>query len=466
MSNMRAMGMVVMAALLVVGCGKKDQGQPKDNAAPAANATAAAVDYTDLKLGTLETGDGKPSADTDTWPQFRGPNRDNIVADAKNLLRAWPAEGPKQLWKIEGLSIGYAGPAIFGGKVYFHDYDDVQKLWMVRCVSLADGKQIWRWSYKRYIGMNHGITRSIPVVDDKYVISLDPKCVLHCFDAATGKRLWAKDLVKEYGVAIPSWFNGQCPLDQGDRVVIAVAGPKVLMAAFDKATGKAIWETPNPNPGKFKLVHPSVMPMTLAGRKQYVWCVMDGPVGVDAADGKFLWHAPWEGKTAVAPSPLPLADGRIFMTSGYGVGSIMLQLEPQGQGYAPKTLYTLTDKQFNSECHTPILWQDHLFAIDNVGTIGKFTCLGLDGKIVWQHTPTKEGFGLGSFLLADGMFFVLEGDTGVLRLIEASTKEYKELASTDKVLSGGDVWAPMALANGKLVLRDANKMVCIEVGKP
>jgi len=92
---------------------------------------------------------------------------------------------------------------------------------------------------------------------------------------------------------------------------------------------------------------------------------------------------------------------------------------------------------------------------------GLFTCLDLAGRQVW----TSEGnatFGLGSYLLADGMFFVLEGDTGMLRLIEASTTGYKELANTH-VLSGHDVWAPMALSDGKLLVRDMAKMICLDV---
>jgi outer membrane protein assembly factor BamB len=89
--------------------------------------------------------------------------------------------------------------------------------------------------------------------------------------------------------------------------------------------------------------------------------------------------------------------------------------------------------------------------------------------VVWQ-SPVASGdaaasrtFGLGGFLLADGMFFVLDGNTGMLRLIEASTTQYKELASA-QILAGEDVWGPPALSNGKLVIRDMNQMVCLQVG--
>ena len=120
----------------------------------------------------------------------------------------------------------------------------------------------------------------------------------------------------------------------------------------------------------------------------------------------------------------------------------------------------MKNNEWNSEVHTPIVYKGHMFAVGKKKR-GLFTCLNFDGKEVWT-SDGKASFGLGSFLLADGMFFVLEGDTGMLRLIEASTTEYKELAKA-QVLNGQDVWGPMALSDGKLVLRDLTKMVCIDV---
>jgi outer membrane protein assembly factor BamB len=147
----------------------------------------------------------------------------------------------------------------------------------------------------------------------------------------------------------------------------------------------------------------------------------------------------------------------------------MYQVEKSAAGFTARKLYDLTSTQFNSEAQTPILFQDHLFAISSK-TRGRFTCLGLDGKVVWQ-SPVVSGdsgasrtFDLGAFMLADNMFFILDGKTGMLRLIEASTKEYKELASA-QILKGEDVWGPMALSNGKLIIRDMTQMVCLQVGQ-
>ena len=148
------------------------------------------------------------------------------------------------------------------------------------------------------------------------------------------------------------------------------------------------------------------------------------------------------------------------MTASYDAGSVMVRVRKTGAAFKPECAFDMKMNEWNSEVHTPIVHKGHLFAVGKKRR-GLFTCLTPEGKQVWS-SDGKASFGLGSFLLADGMFFVLDGDSGKLRLIEASTTEYKEIA-TAQVLTGPEVWAPMALSGGKLVLRDLGKMICLDV---
>lgn len=395
-------------------------------------------------------------ASAENWPQFRGADR-SATSKETGLLRKWGAGEPKLLWKKEA-GPGYAGPAVFAGRVYFNDYDTKTSEWLVRCLSLADGNELWRYREPKEIRPNHLITRTVPAVDGKYVFTMDQKCVFHCLDAQTGKELWRKNLVEEHKTRIPAWYNGQCPLIENDRVIIA-AGGDILAVALEKAGGKPLWQTPNPE--GWAMSHSSLMPAELGGVKQYLYCTLKGLAGISAADGKLLWSFPWKFNVAVAPSPLAIGNDRVFMTSLYNADSVMIRVKREGERFTAEKVFSLPASEWNSEVHTPVLYKDHMFAVGKKQR-GLFTCLDLNGKIVWT-SEGKASFGLGSFLLADGMFFALEGDTGMLRLIEASTTEYKELASA-QVLKGQDVWGPMALSDGKLVLRDTTSMVCIEVG--
>jgi len=389
------------------------------------------------------------------WPQFRGPARDGISTET-GLLRQWPEGGPKVLWSVD-VCQGYAGSAIVGERVFFNDYDEKNKEWLARCLDFKTGSEVWRYKEAKLIRANHGITRTVPAADEKHVFSFDPKCVFHCLDALTGKEIWRKELVQEYKATIPAWYNGQCPLLDGDRVIIATGGT-ALLVALEKASGKVVWEAPNPD--KIPMSHSSVMLAEIGGMKQYLYMTLGGCFGISAQDGRQLWFFPWKFNIAVPTSALHVGDGKIFLTSCYEADGAMIQVKKDGDKFTVEQLFKMAANDWNSEVHTPILFQNHMFAVGKKQR-GLFTCLDMDGKQVWT-SEAKASFGLGSYLLADGMFFVLEGDTGMLRVLEANTKEYRELAKI-QVLSGHDVWAPMALSNGKLVLRDMTKMVCIDV---
>jgi outer membrane protein assembly factor BamB len=202
------------------------------------------------------------------------------------------------------------------------------------------------------------------------------------------------------------------------------------------------------------------MPAVLGGVKQYLYGTLNGPLGVAAKDGKLLWEFSRKFNVAVAPSPIAVDSERVFMTGSYDAGSVMVRVRRQGDAFQAEGVFDMKNNEWNSEVHTPIVYQGHLFAVGKKRR-GLFTCLDFDGKQVWS-SDGKATFGLGGFLLADSMFFVLDGDTGTLRLIQASTTEYNELAST-QVLGGQEAWGPMALSDGKLVLRNISKMICINV---
>jgi outer membrane protein assembly factor BamB len=392
------------------------------------------------------------------WPQFRGPNRDGVSSEV-GLLRAWPEGGPAIVWET-AVGPGYAAAAIHSGKVYFNDYDPATSEYLVRCLTLDEGKELWRFKEKRRIRPNHLITRTVPATDGTYVFSFDPKAILHALDAETGKELWRKELVKEYGTRIPPWYNGQCPLIEKNRVLIAPVGKSALVVALDKATGKELWRTPNPE--GWLLSHASLMPAKLAGVAQYLFSVLQGTVGVAAADGKLLWHFPFKFNLSVSPSPLAIGTDRVYVTGPYDAGGAMFRVKRTGDALTTEDVFRHAPNEWNSEVQTPILFQDHMFAVGKKRR-GLFTCVDPDGKQVWT-SDGHASFELGSFILADGMFLILEGKTGMLRLLEASTKGYKELAHA-QILSGHDVWGPLALSDGKLVIRDFGKMICIDMKK-
>ncbi len=410
-----------------------------------------------LLEGTLVTLDGAASELSGSWPRFRGANIDAISTEKMNLSRNWGDSGPAILWSLD-LGEGYAGVSILNGRVYLLDYDQENEADLLRCLSLDDGKDIWQYSYPVKVKRWHGMSRTVPAVTDGFVVAMGPRCHVTCLDAETGEFVWMMNLVREYGTTIPQWHAGQCPLIEDGRAIIAPAGVDVLMVAVDCATGEVVWETENPH--GWDMTHSSIIPIEFAGKRMYVYCAGGGMVGVSSDDGSIVWETDeWTLRTNV-PSPVPVGDGKLFLSAGYNKGSMMLQLKQDGEAIVPEVLFSLEADVFGSAQQTPVFYNDYIYG---VRPDQQFVCLDLDGNVLWTSTSATK-FGIGPYTVAGGMIYAMD-DEGLLRLIEAGPGGYRQIAEA-KVLAGHESWAPMAIASGRLIARDLTHMVCLDVSEP
>lgn len=401
--------------------------------------------------GTLIRSDGVPADIQGAWPCFRGPDLDNISKEPHTPLPK--GSGFKELWSLD-VGEGFAGAVIADGRVYMIDYDREQQTDALRCLSLADGKEIWRYSYPVSIKRNHGMSRTVPTVTEDVVVSIGPKCIVTCLHPITGEKKWSIDMVHAYETEVPPWYAGQCPLIDQGRLILAPAGT-ALLTAIDCETGEVIWETPNPR--KWKMTHSSVVPMEFKGRHTYLYCASGGVVGVSAEDGRLLWEFPeWTIQIANIPSPLVIGEDKIFLSGGYKAGSLMLQLEENDGAITPNVLYRLEADQFGSTQHTPIYYEGYIYG---VRPDGQLVCLDVDGNIQWSSTSAYK-FGLGPYMIAPPLLYVMD-DNGLMSRVEATPEAFR-LWDQTPVLDGHEAWAPIAFTAGRMIVRDLTKMVCIE----
>ncbi|MHC4154088.1 MAG: outer membrane protein assembly factor BamB family protein [Planctomycetota bacterium] len=390
------------------------------------------------------------------WPRFRGENLDGISAEDVPLARTWPVDGPSVLWSID-LGEGYASAAVLGGRVYVLDYDREKKGDAIRCFSLADGREIWRYSYPVKVRRYHGMSRTVPAVTEKYVVTMGPKCHVTCLDSVTGSFGWKLNLVRDYNTVVPDWYAGQCPLIDNGKAIIAPAG-KALMMAVDCETGQILWKSPNPR--GWKMTHSSVVPVEFSGRRMYVYCASGGVVGISAEDGGILWEfGQWQIRVANVPAPVVVGDGMIFLSGGYNAGSLMLKLSESGGQIKAEEVFRLKPEVFGAEQQTPVFYEGYIYG---VRPDEQLTCLEPSGQVVWTSSSARK-FGLGPYIIADGLIYVMN-DSGLLTLAEATQTGYMQLAEA-KVLEGPDAWGPMAIAGGRLILRDMNRMICLDVAE-
>jgi outer membrane protein assembly factor BamB len=423
--------------------------------APGSTAPAA-VEAASQAKGSLVASDGKPSQVKGAWPAFRGADLDGISREDVPLATSWPKDGPKGLWSIP-VGEGYAGAAIRNGRVYVLDYDAAAQADALRCLSLDDGKEIWRYSYPVKLKRNHGMSRTVPAVSDQYVVALGPKCHVTCVDASTGQFKWGIDLVRKYGTTVPLWYAGQCPIIDGKRAIIAPCGPTGLMIAVDLATGNVEWTTPNR--GRWLMTHASIAPIDVDGRRMYLYCGSRGIAGVWADDGSLAFASDaWKINTATVPTPVVLPGGRVFCSGGYNAGSVMLQLKRAGEKVEVSVLYRLKAQVFGATQQTPIYHDGFIYG---VRPDGQLACLDDTGKVRW--TSRGANFGLGPFMVAGGMIYAMN-DRGGLTLATAGPQAYVPMA-TATVLKGLESWGPMAIAGGRLIVRDLTRMVCLDVAR-
>lgn len=434
---------------------------------PSAEEMATLAD--DVVIGDIfESLDGVPGQSTGEWTIFRGADASNISTEGIALADTWPESGPPVLWSLT-LGEGHAGAAVKNGRVYVLDYDEENKADLLRCFSLDDGKEIWRSGYHVKIKRNHGISRTVPAVTDDFVLTLGPKCHVMCATADSGKVRWGLDLVRDYGAEVPFWYTGQCPDVLGDSVaVLAPGGPDVLMMGVRLTDGEVLWRTPNPK--HWKMSHVSVMPMTLGGKRMLVYSAIGGMVGVSAEpgeEGTVLWETDLWTHSVLAPSPLITPDGRLFLTAGYGAGGMVIQISEANGVYTAEALQEFKPNNgMACEQQTPLFWQGHFFSIqpkDAAGLRQEMVCYHPDDctQLIWS-SGEKERFGLGPFMIADGKFFILNDD-GVLTMARASVSQFEKLAEAQVIEDGIDAWAPLAMAGGKMILRDATRMVCLDL---
>ncbi len=411
-----------------------------------------------------------------TWPRFRGPDFDNISKDPTPLAEKWDTSGPPIVWKIT-LGEGYAAPAVLNGRVYVLDYNEKRKADMLRCFSLKSGTELWRRWYNVEFKRNHGYSRTIPAVTGKYVVTLGPRSHVMCVDPVSGNLLWSIDLEKEYGIPgtpkgkiTPEFYCGQCPLIDGEMAIFAPGG-KALMIGVECSTGKVLWKTPNPD--SLRMSHTSIMPMTILGKKMYVYAALGGVCGVSAEGedtGKLLWKTTeWSPPIAVS-SPVYLGNGEVAAFGSYGAGSARIKINKEGSGYSAVVAEQhKSSGGIASEQQTPIVKNDYLWMVlpENAGPLKKqLACYSKSDLVTPVWTSGKEsrfGKGMGPFILSDNKIFLLD-DEGTLYLFRIEESK-ATLVSSHKILDAVEAWSPMAIAGKFLIMRDAHNMLCLDISK-
>ena len=406
------------------------------------------------------------------WTQYLGPNR-NATSPETGLLDKWPENGPEVLWKMP-LGEGYGSVAVQDGLAYLLDHAPDKDIF--RCIDINTGKEKWSFDYAAPGRFSHGGSRCTPAIYDGKVFTIGPQGHVYCFDIKAQKPVWNKMLRDGFGEGDSlNWGFGQNPLIYKDMLIVAPMTKQTEVVALNPNNGELIWAS-EPFTGRAGYVSPAVY--SVGGEDHIVMisaAVVDrrnrgaeippqnqgAVVGLDPSNGKTLWK--YNGWNCMIPIPniTAIGDGRFFVTGGYEAGSAMIRVTKDGAGYKVEELYK-TDV-YNAHCHPPLLYKDHLYGpcTTNEKQDG-LVCMDLDGNVKWK-TGRDPFFNKGGQLLVDDKIIIVDGhNDGFLFLIEPSSDGFKPLAKA-KLLEPGENWAPLALVDGKLFIRDQTQIMCVKV---
>ena len=392
------------------------------------------------------------------WPQYLGPDR-NSVSGEKGLLRSWPAEGPKVLWTVP-LGEGFGGPAVSESKVYIYDRVD-DKVNVLRCFDLMTGNEEWTFSYEAPGSLSWDGSRSVPAIDGNRIYVSDIFGNFHCVDKNTHKALWQKNIWTDFeDTELPKWAIAQNPLVYENMVIIASQTKEAGLVAYDKHNGNIIWKT-SKLPGDAGYVSPKVVKindedhLVMVSASRYAGS--KGAVcGFNPENGNLLWSYEWKCKTPI-PNVTEIGNNQLFVTGGYRAGGALMQIEKNGNSWAVKEI--MISKEFGTHVHPAILYKGHLYShCTNNQVRNGFMCMDLKGNIKWK-TGRNPGFDKGGFVLADDMIISSDGEK-MLYLIEPTPTEFKVLAKAE-LLDTKQSWAPLALSDDKLLIRDQKQMKCV-----
>ncbi len=379
------------------------------------------------------------------WPQWRGPKQDGVSLET-GLLAKWPKAGPAELWRLP-LGAGFSAVSVADNRALTMYGTPAGEF--VVALDAASGKPLWKVRCgDLFLNDSYGNgPRATPTIDEGRVYALGGKGDLLCLEAATGKTVWALDLVKKFGGKIPEYGFSASPAVFGKLLVVNVGAEKGRsLAALDKTTGEVLWTSLADKPGYATPIRAEVN-----GVPQIIVLMGEALVSVSPEDGREFWRRAWKTEQNANVATPIFHQRHLFVSTGYDTGCALLELSaPSGK---PAATLLWAGKQMQNYFSTSVLLDGHLYGFHN----RLLTCMDFKtGETTWK----QRGFNRGSLIAADGKL-IIYGERATLALATASPLQYQELARA-QVLDG-KTWTVPTLSSGRLFVRNEEEMVCLKL---
>ena len=395
-----------------------------------------------------------PAADAD-WPQWQGPNRDNISTET-GLLKQWPAEGPTMLWSAEGIGQGYSTVSIADEKIYTTGM--IEYTGFLTCMD-ADGNELWQADYGPEWKRNFPGARCTPTVNDGLVYVISGTGQVACFKAQDGEKVWQIDIFGRFEGQYPNWGYAESPLVLDDKIIVTVGGKIATFVALDKKDGNVKWTTPA-NGDKSTFCSP--ISFEWADKTIVVNMTSDHIVGIHEKTGGVLFSYPVSsyilGKNRGTHPNTPIfKDGRIFVSSGYDMGAIKLKLSASGDSVEK----VWANPEFDNHYGGIVLVDDKLYGANwQSNQQGKWACVDWEtGEMLYE----QEWGNKGSVTYAEGMLYCYEENSGTVGLVRAAPSGFEIVSSFQITQGEKEHWAHPVIFGKRLYIRHGDRHMAFDI---
>ncbi len=401
------------------------------------------------------------------WPQWRGPVRDGKSGEA-GLLGEWPGGGPPLAWRARGLGAGFSSVSVAEGRI--HTMGDLADGQYVMALAEDGGGLLWKTRVGERHEHDYGGPRATPTFDRGRLYAMNTGGVVVALEAATGKLLWSRDLVADFGAYLMQamgsydWRFSESPLVDGQRVVVTPGHVEALMVALDRDTGEEIWRTQGRRLGPIGAdgaAYSSPVISEAGGTRQYVQLLGRGVIGVEAATGKLLWNYN-RVASDIANIATPVVHGdHVFASAGYGTGSALLRIGRDAEEWKAEEVYFLTADTLQNH-HGGLILHDGTIYTGTGHNKGFPIAVALaSGEVAWGPVR-NDGSDSAAVTYADGRIY-FRYQNGRMILVEATPEAYREHGTFMIPEVSKPSWAHPVIANGKLLLREQDHLFAYDV---
>jgi outer membrane protein assembly factor BamB len=388
------------------------------------------------------------------WPCFHGPDRTNKSPET-GLAKEWPVNGPALLLTIEGLGEGFSSVSIANGMIFTAGLINNES-WVFAFD--LQGKQIWKkpagraWSTTASWASSYTGPRSTPTYDNGILYFLGEMGRLTAFESKTGQEIWHRDLMEEFNAPVPEYGYAESVMIDGNNLYVRPAGKEGHQVCLDKTTGKLVWANAT-IPGVEGYTSPVIG--KIGGHRQVVGASSVCYYGADAGSGKLFWKIDVINDRESNIADAILYNDYVFISSGYGKGSLLHKLNVKGEEIVPEKIW---ESSLMDNHHGGVVLHDGFLYGSGNRARGWYCLDFMTGEQRWKETNSE-----GSLTYADGMLYILEPN-GIMKLVKASPEKY-EIAGEFKVPSGGkgSYWAHPVVCGERLFIRHADKIFIYDI---